>query len=78
MPFVGLLFKEEIRRSSPISMETREETTPNSDLDWPKENTHTIERNTKKAGTLECREIDQKWKKLDVKNVNKGKIVAHQ
>ena len=45
IPLSALFFKEGIRLVSPISMETREtreQPTPNSDLDWPKENAQTI------------------------------------
>ena len=38
----ALFYKEEIRLASPFSMKTREGLTPNSDLDWPKENTQSI------------------------------------
>ena len=41
-PLICSFFKEEIRLATPISMETREGPTPNSDFDWPKENTQTI------------------------------------
>ena len=41
-PLICSFFKEEIRLASPIPMKTREEPTPSSDLDWPKENTQTI------------------------------------
>ena len=40
-PLICSLFTEEIRLVSPISMETREGPTSNSDFDWPKENTQT-------------------------------------
>ena len=43
IPLSALFFKEGIRLVSPISMETRERPTPNSDLDWPKENAQTID-----------------------------------
>ena len=42
-PLICSYFKEEIRLASPISMETRERSTPHSHLDWPKENTRTLE-----------------------------------
>ena len=35
--------------------------------------THTLERKTRKSGTLECKENDQKLTISDVKNVNKIK-----
>ena len=41
-PLICSFFKEEIRLASPISKETREGITPNSDLDWTKENAQTV------------------------------------
>ena len=46
-PLICSFFKEEIRLASPISMETGEGPTPNSDLDQSKENTQTIVKDSK-------------------------------
>ena len=42
IPLSAFFFKEEIGLASPISLKMRERPTPNSDLDWPKENTQTL------------------------------------
>ena len=41
-PLSALFTKKRLGWLPPISMETREGLTPNSDLDWPEENTQTI------------------------------------
>ena len=41
-PLSALFFKEEIKLASSISLEMREQPTPNSDLDYPKEITEII------------------------------------
>ena len=42
IPLFTLFFKEDIGLASPISMETRERPTSNSDLVWPKETRQTL------------------------------------